>query len=186
VSGGVTGGTVEAIAVSGSTAYVGGDFSYVGPETGSLVSMDSTTGALTSPWPQVGGNVNALAPDGSGGWYIGGSFASIDTRHADNVAHIRADGTLDTGFNASTDGSVYALAVGGGVVYAGGVFTKAGGVAHAGLAAFDATTGAVRSFAAGVAGPGPLVAALELSGSTLYVGGAFTTLGSSPRTNLST
>src|SRR4029079_17833990 len=84
----------------------------------------------------------------------------------------------------STDGSVYALAVGGGVVYAGGVFTKAGGVAHAGLAAFDAPTGAVRSFAAGVAGPGPLVAALELSGSTLYVGGAFTTLGSSPRTNL--
>ena len=42
VSGGSSGGTVEAIAVSGSTAYVGGDFAYMGPETGSFVSLDST------------------------------------------------------------------------------------------------------------------------------------------------
>ena len=82
---------------------------------------------LTSPWPVVGGTVNAVASDGSGGWFIGGSFASIGTRHADNVAHIKADGTLDTGFAASTDGPVYALAVSGNgsTLFAGGFFAHA-------------------------------------------------------------
>src|SRR5262245_65714911 len=68
VSGGMSGGTVEAVAVSGTTAYLGGDFGYMGPETGSVVSLDSTSGALTPGWPMVGGDVYAVAPDGLGGW----------------------------------------------------------------------------------------------------------------------
>src|SRR5262245_26641023 len=106
----VSGGTVEAVAVSDTTAYLGGDFGYMGPETGSAVSLDSTSGALTPGWPVVGGNVYAVAADGLGGWFIGGAFASIGTRHADNVAHIKPDGSLDTGFAAGTDGPVYTLA----------------------------------------------------------------------------
>src|SRR5262245_60402860 len=65
VIGGSKGGTVETLAVSGTTAYVGGDFNYIGPETGSFVAMDSTNGALTAPWPVVGGNVNATVSDGN-------------------------------------------------------------------------------------------------------------------------
>ena len=74
------GGSVQAVAVSGSTAYVGGYFSYVGPPTGSFVSVDTTTGALATPWPVVGGTVSAVVADGQGGWFIGGLFGTIGRR----------------------------------------------------------------------------------------------------------
>ena len=111
VSGGtVGGGVVASVVISGSTAYLGGNFGYVGPETGSFVSVDSTSGDLVSPWPVVGGDVYAAHRDGFGGFFIGGSFASIGTTHVDNVAHIKSDGTLDTDWVGGTDGPVYALA----------------------------------------------------------------------------
>ena len=184
VSGGASGGTVEAIALSGATAYIGGDFAYMGPETGSAVSLDTGTGALTPGWPTVGGDVYAVAPDGLGGWFIGGAFASVGMRHADNIGHIESDGTLDTGFAAGTDGPVYTLAVSGGTLFAGGFFDTASGQPRAKLAGFDTTTGAATAFNPGVTGTQPLVSALELSGTTLYVGGAFAGLGGQARQNL--
>jgi hypothetical protein len=187
VSGGSAGGGVVAsTAISGSTAYVGGNFSYAGPSTGSFVAADTTTGFLTSPWPQVGGNVYAAAPDGAGGFFIGGRFSSIGPYHADNIAHVNADGTLDTAWTGSTDGVVYALAVSADTVYAGGDFNNAGGAARVSLAGFVKSTGALNtSFASSAEGTGfdPFVASLRLSGSSLYVGGRFTTLGGSARTN---
>ena len=55
---------------------------------------------------------------------------------------------------------------------------------RAGLAGFNATTGALTSLTAGVGGDQPLVATLELSGSTLYVGGSFDQLGGATRKNI--
>ena len=185
VSGGQNGGGVVAsTAVSGSTAYLGGNFTYVGPPTGSFVAADSA-GALASPWPAVGGNVYAVAPDGSNGFFIGGLFSSVGTKHANNLAHIKSDGTLDTAWSGSTNGTVNALAVSGGTVYAGGDFTTAGGAARTDLAAFSAASGAlVTAFTGNATGTGAVVYALEASGSVLYVGGFFTTLGGSSRANL--
>ena len=90
------GGVVTSVAVSGSTAYLGGNFDYVGPETGSFVGRRHDHERVASPWPAVGGNVYAAASDGAGGFFIGGQFSSIGTKHADNIAHIKSDGTLDT------------------------------------------------------------------------------------------
>ena len=192
VSGGFNGGgVVYSTAVSGSTAYLGGNFTYVGPPTGSFVATDSA-GAIASSWPTVGGSVYAAAPDGSGGFFIGGLFSSIGTKHANNIAHINADGTLDTSWSGATDGTVYAIQVSGSSVFAGGAFTQAGGAAHANLAAFGKSSGAVDStFTAGATGTPSgqtgtaFVASLRLSGSTLYVGGRFASLGAgSVRANI--
>ena len=82
------------------------------------------------------------------------------------------------------DGRVEAIARIGNRVYIGGSFTIVGGQPRAGLAALDATTGAVdRSWRADVAGE---VAALAASadGTTLYVGGLFTSVGGASRENL--
>src|SRR5579872_5419210 len=68
---------LTAIALSGSAEYLGGDFSYVGPSTGSFVALDPSNGQASSTWPTVGGVVYAAASDGSGGWYVGGVFASV-------------------------------------------------------------------------------------------------------------
>src|SRR5687767_12215825 len=69
-------GPVNAIAISGSTAYVGGSFGTLAPYTGGSAALDAVTGERHR-WPDVAGTVNAVASDGAGGWYLGGSFASV-------------------------------------------------------------------------------------------------------------
>ena len=78
-----------------------------------------------------------------------------ELRHADNIAHIASDGTLDTDFAAGTNGPVYTLAVSDTTLFAGGFFDTAGGQPRAKLAGFDRATGAVSGFNPGVTGTQP-------------------------------
>src|SRR6478609_4757242 len=88
----------------------------------------------------------------------------------------------------STNGAVYATAIIGNTVYAGGNFTQVrnqGGTqtaARANLAAFDLTTGAVRTTF--VANTDNIVRALATDGTRLYVGGSFTSIGGQSRARL--
>ena len=130
VSGGQSGGGVVAsTAVSGSTAYLGGNFTYVGAAHGKL--RRSRLGGRARL--VVAGRRRQRLRRRAGridGFFIGGLFSSVGTKHASNLAHIKSDGTLDTAWTGSTNGTVNALAVSGGTVYAGGDFTTAGGAAR--------------------------------------------------------
>jgi hypothetical protein len=110
--------------------------------------------------------------------YAGGDFTSVNgvTRH--NVAALDGNGVLVPGFVADTTGGasggeVDALTVdGAGRLYLGGSFLRVNGTFEQRLARVDATTGAVdTSFSAS---PGAAVNALAVSGTRLFVGGAFT------------
>ena len=50
-----TDGPVHAIVRSGDTIYLGGEFSRVGPHTGSGVALSSTSGAVDPTFPRAGG-----------------------------------------------------------------------------------------------------------------------------------
>src|SRR5215216_6538284 len=67
-------GEVKAMALSGSTLYLGGNFSRIAPYTGSSALFDAATGDVEKPWPEVNGVVNDVVPDGNQGWYLGGDF----------------------------------------------------------------------------------------------------------------
>ena len=132
----------------GGVIYVGGDFSYMGPHTGSGVALSPASGSVGTTLPQVeGGFVHAVAPDGAGGFYIGGTFTAVGgvARHA--LAHIRADGTVDPHSDRRVSGysgiGVEALSLSGSTVYVGGLFRSVDGLARNRLAAVDATSGAV-------------------------------------------
>src|SRR5262249_31141590 len=56
----VTNGPVNAILNDGGTIYIGGNFTYVGPATGSVVGIDANTGAAQQPYPKVAGAVNVV------------------------------------------------------------------------------------------------------------------------------
>ncbi len=79
---------------------------------------------------------------------------------------------------AGLNGSVAALAVSGGDLYAGGVFIKAGDTTVNYIAKWNGNTWSALGSGMG-GGPiyGPSVSALALSGSDLYAGGSFTTAG---------
>jgi len=178
----VTNGTVRATAIGpDGTTYIGGDFTYVGPATGSGVALNATSGARDTSFPFVDGRVDAAVPDGAGGFYISGTFTVVGGFARNNIAHILAGGSVDAAFDPSANNSVMALAVSGTTVYAGGGFTVIGGQSRNGIAALDATTGAATAWNPNAGGTSPYVWALAVSGSTVYAGGDFTSIGGQGR-----
>src|SRR5215208_2377269 len=170
-------GEVKGFALSGSTLYIGGNFTRIAPYTGSSARFEAANGDLKKPWPEVEGVVNAIVADGFGGWYLGGDFRSVGGVPRTDLAHVLADETVDPAWAPSTNGTVRALAVDTNTVFAGGEYTTANGVAHGHLAGFTRSTGALTAFAGGVSNSGfddfKGVHALLLDGPTLYVGGIF-------------
>jgi hypothetical protein len=75
--------------------------------------------------------------------------------------------------------TVNALAISGGKLYVGGVFTSFGGRARGQLAAVDISSGVVNDWNPNV--PLLSVFALEVSGSTVYVRGSLTSIGGTAR-----
>src|SRR5262249_19596501 len=136
----VTDGIVSSVARDGGTIFIGGSFRYVGPPTGGWVLLDAHSGAVRRPYPRVEGEVLAAAPDGSGGWYLGGTFTRVGDRPRGRLAHLDVGGNL-TAWDPGADSPVYSLAVSGGTVYAGGGFTSIGGQTRKHVAALDAATG---------------------------------------------
>jgi trimeric autotransporter adhesin len=185
----VTNGPIDTLTIADDKIYIGGTFSYVGLSTGNLAAIDSSSGAPDTSFPRVAGQVLAIAPDGSGGWFIGGSFTAIGGIPRQNLAHIRADKTLDPAWNPGVSGDsqssrppgVFTLQVSNNTVYIGGNFTSAGGQPRNYLAALDATTGAPKAW-----NPNPdiWVYSMALSGSTLYISGLFTSVAGQSRNYL--
>ena len=173
----VTNGSVNAVVRDGNTIYIGGDFTLVGPATGGGVPLSMASGGPVGPLPKVHESVSAAVPDGSGGWYIGGTFAAVGGLPRSNLAHILADGTV-AAWDPSPNNLVDALAVSGGTVYAGGTFTSIGGQARNRIAALNATSGAATAWDPDASWP---VYALIVSGSTVYAGGSFSSIGGQAR-----
>jgi hypothetical protein len=58
----------------------------------------------------VNGAINASASNGAGGWYIGGSFTLVGGVARDQLAHIRANGTVSD-WDPNANSTVNAIAV---------------------------------------------------------------------------
>ncbi len=122
------------------------------------------------------GLVEAMAVDESGNLYVGGDFTVIGTVLANGIA--KWDGSrwsaLGSGLGSTSDpgGTVSALTVSGTNLYAGGLFTTAGGVRATNIAKWDGS----RWWALGPGISGS-VDCLAVSGTNLYAGGAFRTAG---------
>lgn len=178
-------GEVDALAVDGETAYVGGLFTHLGLPRDHLAVLDPGSGEPQEGWPGVdGGFVRASVSDGAGGWYLAGDFTSVGGVPRDGLAHLLADKSVDPAWAPITDGSVVTIARDtAGVVYVGGAFTEVdGNVPRANLAALDAA-GRPTSFTANTDGPVDAIAtSFRFAGSPgsatpvarLYLGGEFT------------
>jgi hypothetical protein len=179
-------GPVYALARVGDTIYAGGYFAFVnGVRVNHIAKWDGTS------WSPLGtgidGNVEALAVDGSGNLYAGGEFETAGGVITNNVA--KWDGTSWSPLGAGVacpenpySCSVNALAADGkGDVYAGGMFTAAGGVNANHVAKWDGTSWG--PLGTGVASDNPAALAAHVgallvdSNGNLYAGGDFTTAG---------
>ena len=177
----VTNGEVKAIATDGTSTYIGGTFSYVGPYTGTAVPLSASTGYAPSRFPKINGVVYAVVADGLGGWYLGGNFTKVDEVARNRIAHILADGSLDRFWNPNANNAVRVIAVSGAIIYAGGDFTNIGGQTRNRIAALDVTTGLSTAWNPNA---NNIVYSLIVGGTKIYAGGSFTTIGGQTRNRI--
>lgn len=179
-------GLIWATAVSGNTLFIGGEFTHVGPMAGTVGIVSKTNGDLLR-YLDARGTINAMAPDGAGGWYVGGNFYSIAGTTHFHLAHVLSDGSISS-WNPSPNDNVYALLVVGNTLYVGGGFGEISGLTRGHLAAYDRTTEALSSWNPLAKKFGSVdegaVYSLAAEGSTIYVGGDFHECGGQSRTNV--
>ncbi len=176
----VTDGAVHSVLPAGNVTYIGGSFDYVGPNAGSGVPIDTVSGIPVDPYPRVNGKVNAVVPDGAGGWYIGGDFTRAGGVDRNRLAHVQADGSVSS-FDPDANDTVSTLVLSGTTLYAGGWFTSVGGQPRNRIAALDTATGNANAWDPNA---DDSVCALTLDGTTLYAGGAFTSIGGQSRNRI--
>ena len=177
--------TVNALAISsdGSLLYTGGVFTTVGGVTyNRLAAINTTTASATPAFnPNMSSTVSALVltPDGST-LYAGGQFTTVGGVTYNRLAAINTTTASATpAFNPNVNFTVSALALSSdnSTLYTGGSFSAVGGVTYNDLAAINTTNGnASTTFNPNL---NNIMYALALSSdnSTLYTGGAFTTVG---------
>ncbi|HEX3901174.1 MAG TPA: hypothetical protein VHW74_18660 [Mycobacteriales bacterium] len=173
-------GTVDASAPgAGGTSYVGGSFDTVGPFVGGAAAVSTSAAAIAHAAQALGGAVKTVRADGSGGYFLGGSFTSVLGSACAGLAHITSAGALDPAYCLSGfTGEVRSLDQIGSLLAAGGSFSAAG---HSNLI-FITPAGAVTGVTGGdpngavnaIADDGPTNTTLPVT--SFYVGGDFTNL----------
>lgn len=125
--------------------------------------------------------VNAIVPDGTGGFYIGGEFDSVQGSPAVGIA--RWNGSSWTALGSGINGQINAIAVSGNDVYVGGSFNVAvtGGMAR-NIAKWDGSTWT--PLGAGLGGGTHVVRSVTVYGGNVYIGGSFNTADGSPASGI--
>jgi hypothetical protein len=166
--------------------YIGGAFTMVGAETRNNIARINADGSL-HPWnPGANSLVNAIRMGGDK-LYVGGTFTTIGGQARTYLACFDTTTGNVTSWNPvlSTPGSVLSMVVSGNNVYIGGALSQIGApgnvVTRNKIACVDAVTGNATSWNPNANGN---VNKLLLVGTTMYVGGAFGTIGGSTRNGL--
>ena len=178
-------GTVATVAVAGSTVYAGGSFRNIGGQTRNfLAALDGASGAATSFDANPSSNITSVAVSASGNTvYAAGGFSTIGGQPRNFVAELDTTSGSATAFDPNPNAVATAIGVSASAVYLGGAFTSIGGVVRRSIAALNASDGTATAFdpAARFGANNGTVYALAVSGSTVYAGGFFNTIGGQPR-----
>lgn len=177
---------VNALAISGSNIYAGGEFTTIGGTTrNNIAAINATTGAPTAWDPDASAGVSAMVLSGST-LYVGGSFITIDGQSRSKIAALdttASAGSIASAWDPSADGtaSIMSMVLDGTMLYLGGDFTTVDSQSRNYIAALDTTASAGNIATAWDPDADALVRSLVLTGSTMYAGGEFTNIGGQAR-----
>jgi len=179
-----TNGPVNALATSSTALYVGGQFTSLGGQPRSnLGATDLGAGSATSFSPAVGGSVSSLTVNSTGSTvYAGGTFTTAAGADRLRAAAFTSAGAL-TAWDPRAEATVNTVALSGGTVMVGGDFTMLNGYPRRNAAAIRADGSVDPAW-----NPSPnntvYAVAASADGPNVYLGGTFTTVGTTAKTYL--
>jgi hypothetical protein len=162
------GGSVYAIAISGSDVYVGGVFTTAGGNAANRIAKWSG-GVWSTLGTGMNDSVNAIAVSGSD-VYMGGVFTTAGGIAASRIA--KWSGGVWSALGSGVSDNVSAIAVSGSNVYVGGYFTQAGGSDASTIAKWNGSTWSALDI-----GVDNGVTAVAIGAGNAYIGGGFTQAG---------
>lgn len=167
---------VYSISISGNTIFVGGDFQLAGGSAARNIATYNISSSSWSAFPGTGldGPVSAIAVSGTD-VYVGGSFVSAGPVAGNRIAKWNSAtntwSSLGGGMTGSND-VVYAIAVAGDKIYAGGSFSSIGGVAANNIAVWNGVAWAPLG-----SGTNGYVSSIIVRGDDVFIGGNFIAAG---------
>jgi beta-propeller uncharacterized protein DUF5122 len=176
---------VFALALSGSTLYVGGKFEHMGGQPRYKIgAVDVSSGLATafdpSPapiainsWPYI----RSLAV-GPGVVYAGGFFYTIGGASRVFLAALDPVSGDATAWDALSNGQANAIVAAGSSVYVGGYFSNIGGASRSGLAELTASNATATAWDPH---PDGGVLCIDVTATAIYAGGAFHHMGLATR-----
>lgn len=174
-----------AIAEGRNKLYAAGAFTSVNTVNRSYVAaLDAKTGKVT-PWaPQLDGVVHGMAVKADT-VFIAGEFFNIGDSSRAWLASVDSTTGKATAWNPKVFGRVYSLDIAGSTVYIGGTFSQIGGINKYDIAALDAKTAVPTQFSVDInQSLNTVVKGIKVSGKTLYIWGAFNSIGADTRNNI--
>jgi hypothetical protein len=167
---GVPGSTVSAMALRGSTLWIGGTFTAVGGQPRANLAAVSATGAVLPFRADTDKPVETIAAT-SARLYIGGTFTTVAGVARADLAAVDPTTGAALAWNPSFGGEVKSVVVAGPRLYAGGFGMR--------LGAWD-----VNAVAQPVPSVDGEVDKLAYDGTNVYVGGFYSTIGGQARNEL--
>ena len=179
-------GEVTVLARGGTTVYAAGSFTTIGGAARTHVAAVDNTGHATAWAPVLDATPYAIAVAGST-VYLGGAFSTINAIPRADAGAVDATTGQIIGWDPQPNDYVYRIAPDGSSVFIAGNFTKLQGANHFGLAKVDAATGAPAPtwlpIVHATSSMLPPVTAMAVSGSSLFIGGAFDMVAATTRHN---
>lgn len=172
------GGQVLALASDGHGGYfVGGDIRRAGALRVRGLAHLTAAGTYDPNFhPVANGFVRSLAVAGTT-LYVAGDFSTIAGQPRTRIAAFDLTTGALTSFAPAINNIVYSLSVSGSELYVGGIYSAIDGQPRSGIARFDLPSGALSSWNPN-SRPHGTIEAVVATGSTVYLGGIFTQIGS--------
>ena len=165
--------TVTSLLSDNNSLYVGGSFTKASWNVHGLAGLNATSSNVDFSIPSTNGYVSAVIADGSGGFYIGGSFTTVGNTARSNLAHILSDGSIDPAFDVNVNASVWCLDKDGTNLYLGGTFSLVNDSSRNYAAAVNLSTGVLQSWDPN---PDSYLYDVKCSSNKIYMAGSFTTV----------
>ena len=174
-----TNGEVYDMARGNGLIYVTGNFDYAGKRFVPYGhTLNLTDGQLDGYLPLPDGPVNSVVSDGTGGWYLGGSFQHIGDSARSGLAHINANAQVTNFFhNKAVDGSINEISLQNNQLYVAGNYKGLYEKNSPFGGAVSPTTGVLQPTFRNNTPDGEVMVSINDGNGGWYIGGAFTHIG---------